>query len=301
MSGLSIPASDRRGRRLAVPGWDGCVNQFDQNITIRKRIIKGNTQKDTAMNIKFIIGNVVDKSTKTVTSKTELVLPLCGQGRPEGSSEGLMPLKLASGVVATPKVAVYSNTSTNRKGAVNAVIKVSMPYTHPLLSEDGQSIVGIDPAKSGGTISMHTVVELPSQAVKALSGAQGQPAAAAGLGQLAVLARLLGALTGERRWSTGYATRTAGEGNTAVLVPASFPQSLRDVGEALDPVTPNPQDRALNPVDDIPGFIGNVGFDISDYKGDRSLNEAISRVVQKLPALGCNDVTSASIIAGRPN
>lgn len=263
---------------------------------MRKRIFKGKTQKDTAMNIKFITRNRVGGSDGHVTEVDCKVLPLCGQGRPEGSAEGLMPLKLANGVVVTPKVTVYSNTSTNRKGAVNAVIKVSIPYTHPLLSENGQSIVGVDAAKSGGALSMHTVVELPAQAVKALSGALGKPMAAAGLGQVAVVARLLGALTGERLWKGGYSTgNPATDGQSIDWESAgSAPRMRERVGE--NPTDSTPQDKTLVPTDKISGFTGDVGFDISGYNGDRTLNETISRIIQKLPALGCSDIVDAPVL-----
>lgn len=52
------------------------------------------------MNIKFINGWTADDG--NIGSLDTIDLALCGQGRPEGSAAGLVPVQLASGVVVTP-------------------------------------------------------------------------------------------------------------------------------------------------------------------------------------------------------
>lgn len=233
------------------------------------------------MNIKFIIGQNVSGDAPDVK-----VLPLCGQGRPEGQAEGLMPLKLAPGVVVTPRVTVYTSTSTNRKGAVSAVVKVSIPYSALKLSDDGSAIAGTDAARSGGELAMHTVITLPAAAVSDLQGANGTTMNANAERQVAVVARLLTALLGRRLLDPGF---TADDG-------AGVVEPTTDRFE-VDPATggfSTIQYQSLVPVDSIDGFSGNVGFDVTGYGMGRSLTEILSRIVSKQAPLGCSDVIAPS-------
>ena len=240
------------------------------------------------MNIRFIIGNSFNDNIK-VAAVNEKVLPLCGQGRPEGQAEGLMPLKLASGVVVTPRVTVFTSTSTNRRGAVSAVIKVSMPYTALKLSDDGSAIAGTDAARSGAELAMHTVITLPAAAVADLAGANGATMTTNAERQVAVVARLLSALLVQRLLDPGFASEGVGG-----YVPGNNRHLINDeIGGNPDLVLPT---SSLAPVDDIAGFAGNVGFDVTGYSVPRDLSEVLSRVVTKQAPLGCSDIKVRSLI-----
>lgn len=238
------------------------------------------------MNIRFIIGNKFANG--IVSAVNEKVLPLCGQGRPEGQAEGLMPLKLAAGVVVTPRVTVYTSTSTNRKGAVSAVIKVSIPYTALKLSDDGSAIAGTDAARSGAELAMHTVINLPAAAIADLAGANGTTMTANAEKQVAVVVRLLSALLSQRLIDTGYAA-TSSSGRE----PITARNYVNDkVGGA--PLVASTT-SSLVPTDNIDGFAGNVGFDVTGYSVPRDLSEVLSRVVAKQAPLGCSDVKVPSV------
>lgn len=241
------------------------------------------------MNIRFIIGNTVDSDDYSVTEVNEKVLPLCGQGRPEGQAEGLMPLKLANGVVVTPKVTVYTSTSTNRKGAVSAVVKVSIPYTALKLSDDGSAIAGSDAARSGAELSMHTVITLPSAAVADLKGANGTTMQANAERQVAVVVRLLTALLLQRMVDPGF-TENEG-GSLQPTATRKVVQSTIGASSAQRVIASS----SLIPTDQITGFAGNVGFDVTSYSMPRSLSEILSRIVAKQAPIGCSDIVAESI------
>lgn len=241
------------------------------------------------MNIRFIIGNTLEGS--TVSAVDEKVLPLCGQGRPEGQAEGLMPLKLTSGVVVTPKVTVFTSTSTNRKGAVSAVIKVSIPYTALKLSDDGTAVAGTDAARSGAELAMHTVITLPASAVADLAGANGTIMTANAEKQVAVVVRLLSALLSQRLIDPGFAKPTA----TGFGPSDTRPILSDEIGGSANKNLPN---SSLAPTDGIAGFVGNVGFDVTGYSVPRDLSEVLSRVVAKQAPLGCSDVKVHSVVLG---
>lgn len=247
------------------------------------------------MNIKFITMNQAPGG--VVEAVESMVLPLCGQGLPEGQAVGLMPIKLAPGVVVTPKVTVYSSTSTNRRGAVSAVIKVSIPYTALKLNDGGDAVVGTDAARSGAELSMHTVITIPAAGVSDLQGANGSLLTSAAERLAAVVVRLHSALLGERFSDPGFAmaANTHEDGNVDPgLEPA--PHIWR-VGDTIGgPAVVETSGRSLVPSQAIDGFVGNTGFDVTSYSAGRDLSEILSRIVQKQAPLGCSDIIVRSIV-----
>lgn len=239
------------------------------------------------MKIKFITGSEqTDEGAMQALVKT---LDLCGQGKPEGQAEGLMPLKLASNVTVTPRVTVYSNTSVNKRGATSAVIKVSIPYTALKLTDDGTGVAGADANRSGGELSMHMVLALPAACAADVRGVNGDACRNAAEGQVGVIARLLSALMGPRLLDEGRALAVSlAEGN--VWQPSTQKLFIEsDGGVGAEP------SGSLIPKDDIAGYAGYVGFDVTGYHMSRKLDEPLTRMVAKMPPLGCSGVDAKSV------
>lgn len=209
-------------------------------------------------------------------------LDLCGQGRPEGSADGLVPLKLTKDVTVTPRVTVYTSTSTTRSKAISAVVKVSIPYTALKLSEDGQAVAGVDPSRSGAEFSIHTVVALPAAMRADLNGANGNTMQLNALRQLLVLTTLHSALVSDRFQNPGPTVAVDGAGGYSKA--DHFERMLKG-GTSVH--------MAISPSD----LLGSTGFDVSSVTPDSlALNEPLNRMIAGMSPLGCGDVSRASII-----
>lgn len=210
-------------------------------------------------------------------------LDLCGQGRPEGSADGLVPLKLTQDVTVTPRVTVYTSTSTTRSKAISAVVKVSMPYTALKLSEDGLNVVGVDPSRSGAEFSIHTVVALPAAMRADLMGANGNTMQLNALRQLLVLAVLHSSLVSDRFQNPGPAIAVDGAGGFG----ATDHYERKPYGGSSVPF------KTIAPGD----LLGSTGFDVSSVTPDSlALNEPLNRMIAGMPPLGCGDVSRTSIV-----
>lgn len=209
-------------------------------------------------------------------------LDLCGQGRPEGTADGLVPVKLTQNVTVTPRVTVYTSTSTTRSKAISAVVKVSMPYTALKLSEDGSTVVGVDPSRSGADFSIHTVVALPAAMRADLMGANGNAMQLNALRQLLVLTVLHSALVSDRFQNPGPVTAVNGAGGYAL---ANHYERL--LGSGLSATY-----KSIAPSD----LLGSTGFDVSSVTPDSlALNEPLNRMIAGMPPLGCGDVARAAL------
>lgn len=210
-------------------------------------------------------------------------LDLCGQGRPEGSADGLVPLKLTPDVTVTPRVTVYTSTSTTRSKAISAVVKVSMPYTALKLSEDGKAVTGADPSRSGAEFSIHTVVALPAAMRADLMGANGNAMQLNALRQLLVLSVLHSSLVSDRFQNPGPTVAAGGGGSFSVT--DHYERVLTGGSSTLH--------KTIAPGD----LLGSTGFDVSAMTPDPlALNEPLNRMIAGMPPLGCGDVSRTSII-----
>lgn len=215
-------------------------------------------------------------------SEIKKSLDLCGQGRPEGSADGLVPLKLTKDVTVTPRVTVYTSTSTTRSKAISAVVKVSMPYTALKLSEDGLTVVGVDPSRSGAEFSIHTVVALPAAMRADLMGANGNAMQLNALRQLLVLTVLHSSLVSDRFQNPGPAVAVDGAGGFSAA--DHYERVLGGTSTLFKTIAPG-------------DLLGSTGFDVSNVTPDSlALNEPLNRMIAGMPPLGCGDVARTGII-----
>lgn len=233
------------------------------------------------MNIQFIKGWEVDDY-GAIESLNTLDLALCGQGRPEGNAAGLVPVKLASGVVVTPVVTVTSSTSTTRRNSRSAVIKVAIPYT--ALTKDPNGNLVADPTRSGADLSMHIVLALPAAAVKDIKGTNGAESKQSAEAQVALVHYLLEALIGQQFGSVPTYRVENNAGTMDGLVAAQPKIGGDPTAESYDASA-----YAPSPTNEVGGYAG-AGFDLTGVKVHMDLNSALSRIANGLPALSCADV-----------
>lgn len=237
------------------------------------------------MKIRYTTGWTVSEGMVSAIETKEL--SLCGQGRPEGSAAGMIPVKLAPGpVIVTPLVTITTNTSTTKRGSRSAVVKVSMPYTALRVTADGN--LEVDPNRSGGEVSVHTVIALPAAAVKDIQGVNGGAQKSAAEAQVAIVYYLLQTLLGGQLGSTPWLDITDAKLETRGSIPHIV------VGE--EPFAELTSHDAVPPVvSNIAGYTGEAGFDVTNFKLANGLNSALIRVANNLPILSCGDITQAGL------
>lgn len=217
-------------------------------------------------------------------------LSLCGQGRPEGSAEGLIGLKLTtSNVRVTPRIVVTSATSTSKRGVRSAVIKVSMPYT--AFTRDENNAIIVDPKRSTGEVSMHIVINLPASAVGDLRSTDGTANANPAYSQVVVISQILRALISKGLLERGSMTEVSQDEEHML------------VGPMLSLGNPDrPDDVGYTHALAVPATDSNGDFVFDATKITREafsdLANTIVRIANGLPPLGCSDVKANHAFPG---
>lgn len=244
-----------------------------------------------------------------VVSANQGSLDLCGQGRSRGEGDVVLPILLREAqsneqgdTIIAPLVSIKTATTRNKKGTTSALLRVAMPYTafrdtkSYVTGSDGTQVIASDlvqdATRSGGELSMHLVIAIPSAMAADLAKTGGAASAdlirEAAQKQLVAVAMLLRAIAGttlspdlqlltQNAASTGFfpVTRTLPgkvPGTTvggAAAIPAQIPEQgffTTDVGEY------------------------GPGINMSDTHQRVHLDDALGRIVRGQPALACADI-----------
>lgn len=254
------------------------------------------------MNIKFTESVKGDPS--GITGVVQGSLDLCGQGRSRGEGDIVLPIRLESQsgeeTIIAPLVSVKTGTTRNKRGTTSALLRVAMPYTafretqsYVTDSSGTKSIktqLVQDATRSGGELSVHTVIAMPAAMVadiaKTGSTAGANLIREAAQKQLIAAAMLLRSITGETlspelqplaATATGFSPATAS--NTGTV-----PGTVVGGQAIVDAKAPEAGYYTVN----VSGY--GPGIDMSKTAQQVHLDDALGRIIRGQPALACKDI-----------
>lgn len=274
------------------------------------------------MNIKFTQSAVVPKN-GNVTQANVGTIEFCSMGNNRGEGDQVIPMKLGNAIIS-PLVTVKSATTRNKRGTTSALIKVSMPYTafgaKKSYVENGdsgtqtiKSTLVQDPSRSGGEVSLHIVVAIPSAMTADLNRADDGTGDAkllrdAAYQQLKALGLILSCFSCPEilpgpvlaaKTSTEEANMyTASLDNFTLLKKLSPDIAVGFAGSKVEvDVVPNGRPSFDAKITGEDGSDYGAGINASRVTAPVLVHNALGRIVRGQPALACDLVTPEMVVA----